>query len=83
MDASRRPRVRPIVCHSARILGSAIGRCRVVVGNSRIMQSREGWEGENVCTCTYMRMQACGGVERWDGQWTETKARFSKSLGDL
>lgn len=45
MDASRRPRVRPIVRHSARILGSAIGRRRVIVGNSRIMQSREGWEG--------------------------------------
>lgn len=44
MDASRRPRVRPIVRHSARILGSAIGRRRVV-GNSRIMQSCEGWEG--------------------------------------
>lgn len=47
MDASRRPRVHPIVRHSARILGSAIGRRRVVVGNSRIMQSCEGWKGEN------------------------------------
>lgn len=74
MAASRRPRVRPIVRHSARILGSAIGRRRV--GNSRIMQSYEGWKGENgyalVHTCACRRVRS-GEMGR---SVTEVKARF-------
>lgn len=74
MDASRRRRVRPIVRHSARILGSAIGRRRV--GNSRIMQSREGWKGENgyalVYTCACRRVRS----RETERSVRETKVRF-------